>query len=270
MYISTLQSLPKTAQTAIEKKSNKLVFSDDQRPFVSIVVPAYNEAQILTKNLKALCQYLQSLEGSYRWEIILINDGSKDDTGKFADAFAQTKTNVIVVHHAVNRGLGQALRTGFAHASGKYIVTLDLDLSYSPDHIERLLDKIHQSRAKVVVTSPYMKGGKVTNVPWSRLMLSVWANRFLSFTAKRDIATLTGMVRAYDADFLKSLTFRSTGMDINPELLYKSKVLKAPIEEIPAHLHWLTGDQIQTSTTPLRKSSMKILRHSWSVFFYGF
>ncbi|MEM8804682.1 MAG: glycosyltransferase family 2 protein [Cyanobacteria bacterium P01_G01_bin.38] len=239
-------------------------------PMVSIVVPAYNESLILWDNLQILCEYLVSLEDRYRWEIVLVNDGSRDDTGFLADTFANVHPHLRVVHHRVNMGLGQALKTGFEHSQGDYIVTLDLDLSYAPDHIEALLDKIQKSRAKVVVTSPYMRGGRVSNVPWSRLMLSVWANRFLSFAAHRDVATLTGMVRVYDANFLKSLSFRSTGMDVNPELLYKAKVLKVPVEEVPAHLHWLTGTQPQPPKAPRRKSSMKVLRQSWSVFFYGF
>ncbi|MEM9093248.1 MAG: glycosyltransferase family 2 protein, partial [Cyanobacteria bacterium P01_F01_bin.53] len=239
-------------------------------PMVSIVVPAYNESLILWDNLQTLCQYLGSLEDRYRWEIVLVNDGSRDETGFLADTFASAQPNLVVVHHVVNMGLGQALKTGFENCHGDYIVTLDLDLSYAPDHIEALLEKIKKSRAKVVVTSPYMRGGRVSNVPWPRLMLSVWANRFLSLAAHRDVATLTGMVRVYDANFLKSLSFRSMGMDVNPELLYKAKVLKVPVEEVPAHLHWLTGAQPQTPKAPRRKSSMKVLRQSWSVFFYGF
>lgn len=259
-------------------------------PFVSIVIPAFNESLILQRNLQIVCSYLDSLRASYRWEIILVNDGSKDDTGWLADRFVESSDyNIVVIHHPVNMGLGQALKTGFDHCLGDYILTLDLDLSYAPEHIERLLQRIQQTRAKVVVTSPYMRGGKVTNVPWLRLKLSVWANRFLSWAAKRDVATLTGMVRVYDADFLQSLSFRSSGMDINPELLYKAKMLKTPIEEVPAHLQWLEPEaaaiahpsgnpQVNHGTkpstkprkAPRRKSSMKILRHSWSVFFYGF
>ena len=157
------------------------------------------------------------------------------------------------------------MKTGFAHCLGDYILTLDLDLSYAPDHIERLPEKIQQTNAKIVVTSPYMKGGKVTDVPWFRLKLSQWANRFVSWAAKRDVATLTGMVRIYDADFLRSLSFRSNGMDINPELLYKAKMLKTPIEEVPAHLPWLSNDAANDSVTeqhrkaPRRKSSIDAL-----------
>ncbi|NEP16228.1 MAG: glycosyltransferase family 2 protein [Leptolyngbya sp. SIO4C1] len=237
-----------------------------------MVIPAYNEALIIEQNLHILCDYLESLSAQYRWEILLVNDGSRDNTGLVAEAVADVRSHITVLHHSVNRGLGQALKTGFEHCQGRYVLTLDLDLSYAPEHIALLLEEIQSKQANVVVTSPYMRGGRVSNVPWARRLLSVWANRFLSVAAKRDVKTLTGMVRAYDADFLKSLSFRATGMDVNPEVLYKAKMLKATVTEVPAHLHWRTAAQPDTARRPQarRKSSMKILRQSWSVFFYGF
>lgn len=244
------------------------------QPFLSLVVPAYNEALILEQNLLTLCQYLRSLEPRYRWEVILVNDGSRDATGAIAEQFAHNWTEVRVVHHRFNQGLGQALRTGFAHSQGTIILTLDLDLSYLPEHIERLLDKMAQTGAKVVVTSPYMKGGRVSNVPWLRRQLSVWANRFLSAAAKRNVATLTGMVRAYDAEFLHSVNLKSDGMEINPEIIHKAMLMNERIEEIPAHLCWRSPSPEPSRFHPgkpkRRRSSMKILRHSWSILFYGF
>jgi glycosyltransferase involved in cell wall biosynthesis len=244
-----------------------------RRPFVSLVTPAYNEAAILEENLMLLCAHMRQLESEFDWEIVVVNDGSRDDTAVLADAFASRHSQVRVIHHLHNSGLGQAMRTGFEHARGDYVVTLDLDLSYAPDHIERLVRRLIQTGSQVVVASPYMKGGQVSNVPGFRLFLSVWANRFLSMTAKRDVATLTGMVRAYDARFLAGLHPRSMGMDINPEILHKARLLNERVEEIPAHLHWRSPAPNAVPTPrskPTRKSSMKILRHTWSIFFYGF
>lgn len=238
------------------------------RPFVSLVVPAYNESVILEQNLTVLCEYMETLAVQYRWEIVVVNDGSKDRTGECADAFAKSHNNVHVVHHYVNCGLGQALKTGFEYCQGDYIVTLDLDLSYSPDHIERLLEKIRATGSKVVVASPYMKGGRVSNVPWFRRELSIWANRFLSFTAKRSLATLTGMVRVYDADFVRGLNCRSSGMDVNPEVIHKAGLMKERVDEIPAHLHWNSQEAVPQAKR--RKSSMRILRQTWAIVFYGF
>ncbi|MEM7795155.1 MAG: glycosyltransferase family 2 protein [Cyanobacteria bacterium P01_C01_bin.118] len=269
---SSIQISQRSAQPPIESYQHKQLSQQlTESPFVSILVPAYNEAAIIEDNLSILCDYLHTIEAQYSWEIVLVNDGSRDNTGSLAELAAQQHPSINVVHHRLNQGLGQALKTGFEHCRGRYVITLDLDLSYAPEHIEQLLQKIHVTQAKVVVISPYMSGGKVSNVPWFRLMLSVWANRFLSLAAKRDVATLTGMVRAYEASFIKSLSFRSMGMDVNPEILYKARMLRVPIVEIPGHLCWRIQNRPQSVSKPVRrKSSMKILRHSSSVMFYGF
>lgn len=236
------------------------------KPLVSLVVPAYNEAALLEKNLLTLCQYMKTLEDEYRWEIMFINDGSVDETGQLADAFARTRDNMHVFHHVTNFGLGQAFKLAFEHCRGDYIVTLDLDLSYSPDHIRKLLTKIRETQAKIVVASPYMQGGKVSNVPWLRRILSICANRFLARTAKGGLSTLTSMVRAYDGNFLRSLNLRSSGMEINPEVIHKAMLLHARIAEIPAHLNWAQ----QKTERIRRRSSMRVLRHTMAVLLSGF
>jgi glycosyltransferase involved in cell wall biosynthesis len=243
--------------------------SEHHKPFVSLVAPAYNEALIIERNLAVLCNYMKSLEDQYRWELIIVNDGSRDNTGELAEAFARNYDNVYVVQHLTNFGLGQALRTGFEHCQGDYIITLDMDLSYSPEHhIERLLTKIQETHAQVVVASPYMKGGKVSNVPWLRLLLSMCGNWFLSLAAKGSLATLTGMVRVYDAQFLRTLNLKSMGMEISPEVIHKARLLEARIAEIPAHLKW--SSQRAQPKAKRRKSSMRILKHVWAIFFFGF
>jgi glycosyltransferase involved in cell wall biosynthesis len=250
------------------------------RPLVSLVAPAYNEALIIQDNLAQLCDYMQGLAADYDWELIVVNDGSRDDSGFLAEQFAASQPRVRVVHHRINQGLGQALRTAFEAAKGDYIVVVDLDLSYSPEHIGRLLDRIEETGAAMVVASPYMPGGSIGNVPWLRKEMSVWANRFLSFASKRSLATLTGMVRVYDAEFIQMLNLRSRGMDINPEIIHKALILMSQIEEIPGHLHWrdpLPGAPTAKAAAATRakkpkgrSSSMKIARHIYDVLFSGF
>jgi hypothetical protein len=144
---------------------------------------------------------------------------------------------------------------------------MDLDLSYSPDHIERMLSTIRQTGAQIVMASPYMPGGKTSNVPLLRRVLSKWANRFLSAAAHHgNFSTLTGMVRAYDAKFLKSLNLKAMDVDINPEIIYKGMILRARILEIPAHLDW--SDQKKKGKK--RSSSIRILKTIVSCLLSGF
>jgi glycosyltransferase involved in cell wall biosynthesis len=167
--------------------------------------------------------------------------------------------------------LGQALRTAFSHCQGDYVVPLDVDLSYSPEHIEKLLTTIRKTKAKVVIASPYMEGGQVSNVPWMRRQFSIWANRFLSLTVTKDqltgkLSTLTGMVRAYDRKFLSKLDLKAMDVDINSEILYKTMVLRGVIVEIPAHLSW-KPPRVRNSQ---RKSNIRVLRSIMASLLSGF
>ena len=61
----------------------------EDKPLVSVIVPAYNEAVIIERNLGELCRYMQTLEDEYRWELIIVNDGSYDETGDLAEECAE-------------------------------------------------------------------------------------------------------------------------------------------------------------------------------------
>jgi glycosyltransferase involved in cell wall biosynthesis len=236
------------------------------RPLVSIVLPAFNEEAILEENFGELQKYLTTLESRYRFEILIVNDGSRDRTPAIADALAQRQINVRVFHHPRNFGLGQAFNTAFRQTRGAYVITMDIDLSYSPEHVGALLEEITRSHAKLVLASPYMKGGRISHVPWLRRTLSIWANRFLSLFAHGNLSTLTCMVRAYDGPYVRSLIHRSTGMDIMPETVYKSMIMRAGIRQIPAHLDWSR----QVAVGVKRTSSMRILRQIFATLISGF
>lgn len=268
-----LQNYSNVPAMEIEPLRLTLESEEPRSPLISLVIPAYNEAAILQENLGQIYNHILQNSQTFRWELVIVNDGSKDETGQLAADFARHKSNVVIVQHPSNQGLGRALKSGFAYAEGDYIITLDVDLSYAPYHIEILLEKILETQAQIVVASPYMAGGQVSNVPRLRKELSLWANRFLSFTDKRTLSTFTGMVRIYEAHFLKGLNLKSTGMDINPEIIHKAQLLGARIEEAPAHLHWVEGRGVSAAGTRRsnpRQSSMKIFRHIWAILFYGF
>jgi glycosyltransferase involved in cell wall biosynthesis len=214
-----------------------------EQPMVSVVIPAYNEGSHIEQTISAVATYLSTIEDRYRWEVIVVDDGSTDDTLAIAKAAATGNPAILVAPHPANFNLGQALRYGFSVARGDYIVTLDADLSYAPEHIGRLLEAISTSQAKIVIASPYKKGGTVEGVPAVRLAASRTANRLLSNAAKGHLTTVTGMVRAYDAVFLKRLDLKAMDVEINAEIIYKAQLMRAHIAEIPADLTWTRGQE---------------------------
>ncbi|HEY5370533.1 MAG TPA: glycosyltransferase family 2 protein [Hanamia sp.] len=229
-------------------------------PFISIILPCYNEEAILEINLSRIIHYLESKNAKYKWEIVLINDGSKDKTGIIADNFERNYSNIRVIHHPTNLNLGNALKTGFKNSKGDIIVVMDIDLSYSVDHIEKMVNKMIETNSDIVIASPYMKGGKVTDVPFGRKIMSRWVNRFMRIAAQDKYHTYTGMVRAYRTNFIQTVNLKTKDYEINPEILYKAMILRARIDEIPAHLDWTE----QNKYSGKRTSSMRVLRGFFS------
>jgi len=227
---------------------------------ISIIIPCYNEAAILQANISTIISYLESKNFEYQWEILIINDGSKDKTGEIADELVRQNDQIRVVHHPTNLNLGSALQTGFQNSKGNILVVMDIDLSYSVEHIGMMVEKLNQTSADIVIASPYMKGGKVTAVPFGRKIMSKWVNSFMRVFATSDIHTFTGMVRAYSSDFIKTLDLKTVDYEINPEIIYKGIILRAKMVEIPAHLDWT--EQLKHSKS--RQSSMRIMKGFFS------
>lgn len=226
----------------------------------SVVVPAYNEGTELIANLCTLVDFLETRGAPYDYEIVVVDDGSSDSTYDAAQSVAARYHNMRVIRHLRNRGLGSAIRTGFAFAEGEIVVVYDSDLSYHPEIIPRLLAQMHAGEDDLVLASPYMRGGKVTNVPFLRRLLSREANRFLSFATNGRYATLTCMVRAYRSAFFKHVESSEERMEINPELIFKALRSGARISEIPAELCWSSRRARSRARMNLKSTLRQITR----------
>ncbi len=209
------------------------------KPWVTldIVIPAHNEATVLQANLAELRNYVSTMPGISDWRFIIVNDGSVDTTGELADALMRDDPRMNVLHHPMNRGLGAALRTGFAHAHADIVVTLDADLSYAPDHLDPLVEAVNTG-ADVALTSAYAPGGVVLGVPAGRRLLSRVANFWLRFTTGGQFHTFTGMVRGYRGLSLAQLDLQCDGVEINLEILQAAFAAHWNVVEIPARLAW--------------------------------
>jgi HAD superfamily phosphoserine phosphatase-like hydrolase len=120
----------------------------------SCVIPAYNEASTIQKVLRTV-KKVESIQ-----EIIVVDDGSTDDTFRTAEA-----EGVRVIRHETNRGKGAAIKTGYAHSTGDVILFLDADLqSLTPKKITSILQPIRNDEADFVKTSFHRSRGRVTEL----------------------------------------------------------------------------------------------------------
>ena len=202
---------------------------------VSVIVPMFNEEENAIRTLERLSSVLDST--GKRWEIIIVDDGSTDDTKKSVEEYSHLHGRVRSFSYAPNRGRGKALRIGFQKAQGKIICTTDADLSYDERHIVRMMKLLEQNQdADIVIGSPFVQGGKTEGVPFSRLLLSKWGNKILGFAMRGKLSTVTGVLRAYRKECIKSLDLESDGKEIHLEILSKALNMGYKVLEMPAIL----------------------------------
>ncbi len=218
---------------------------------LSIVIPMFNEAENAEGTLRKVEEALLPYKGSY--EVIPVNDGSSDNTLEILERIAAKNGKIKVVSYVKNYGRGKALRTGFKASSGEIIVSIDADLSYSPQYITHLIEALNGDQdIDLVLASPYMPGGGVENVPFSRLWISKLGNKILRFAVPNRIYTSTGIFRAYRKKVLESLELESDGKEIHLEILSKAIALGFRVREVPAIL---TGRRKGKSKFKLKKTA---------------
>lgn len=104
---------------------------------LTIIIPAFNEADSLPLVLPSLIKICET----ENWKILIVNDGSKDNTAKILESF-RNNLCITIMHHKVNRGYGGALKTGIQHCTTPYCVTFDSDGQHPVDAIKPMLKKI--------------------------------------------------------------------------------------------------------------------------------
>jgi glycosyltransferase involved in cell wall biosynthesis len=209
---------------------------------LSVVIPMFNEEANLQETVDRVAATLRDLPDG-PWEIVLVNDGSLDDTWERARSLAAKPDYgfLRVVGYARNRGRGYALRAGFAAARGRWICSIDADLTYSPDQILNLVKVLREEPAvDVAVASAYMPGGRVEGVSPARIIPSRLGNMILGWFMRppggKPVRTITCVFRAYRREVLDALDLDSDGKDIHLEILSKAMMLGFQIREIPATL----------------------------------
>lgn len=183
---------------------NELIDSSIGRQKVVIALPAYNEELSLPPLLAAIRRDLS--EAGLLYEVIVVDDGSADDTALVASQ-ASFDMPVCVVKHPHNQGLAAALRTAFQSAlaqtqSGDIIVTMDADNTHLPGSIARLVQMIREGN-DVAIASRYQAGARVVGVPFHRNLLSFAARGLFKVCFPiKGVHDYTCGYRAYRRDLL--------------------------------------------------------------------
>jgi len=197
-----------------------------------IIVPTYNERE----NLSRLAQRLLALP--MRVDLLVVDDGSPDGTGKLADELAGKHPEIHVLHRTEKNGLGRAYIAGFKWALERgyeFIFEMDGDLSHNPDDVPVFLEAARN--ADLVLGSRYVNGIRVINWPLKRLMLSRCAGKYVKFVTGMPFTDPTGGYKCFRRRALQAVNLdeiRSNGYSFQIEMTHKLwrqgfKIVEVPI-----------------------------------------
>lgn len=228
---------------------------------VSVVCPFFNEQAVIAETAVAMAARIAAAFGDGA-ELILVNDGSTDDSLQIAlDSLkAANAQNVRVFSYPNNQGRGRALKTGIDAARGEVIVTTEADGSWGYDIVERLVERLEtKPDVDFVIASPHRAGGGLINVPEHRVYLSRFGNLLIRGFFESGVTMNTGMTRAYRRAVIQPLIVLENGKEFHLEVLLKLLTLGFRFSEVPAKLTWPEEKATQKPTAK-RKSSTKILK----------
>jgi dolichol-phosphate mannosyltransferase len=209
--------------------------SSGETLLVSVIIPMHNEGTNVRGTVSAVCRELR--DAGIGFEVICVDDGSTDSTRAELENISREAPELKVAGYPVNRGRGRALREGFAAARGIFLVSIDADLSYHPNHILKIVSRLEAEDAPdVVMASPYMPGGRTEGVNLIRLVISRCANILLRQAMGRRYYTLTGIVRGYRREVFECIDLVSNDKEIHLEIVAKAEAAGFNITEIPAVL----------------------------------
>lgn len=210
-------------------------------PLLSVIVPVYNEADTIRQILERINAV------SLDKEIIVVDDGSQDGTGKALRDFESV--NLKVIHHTTNRGKGAAFLTGLSEARGDYIIIQDADLEYDPQDYSKLLEEVRLGRADIAIGARFLGPRKGLFMHWLGNKLITGLLNFLFVSHLNDYSSCYKLAAR---DTWRALNLKASRFDIEAEIVcnalkMKKRILDVPISYYPRSyrqgkkIRWLDG-----------------------------
>ena len=198
---------------------------------LSIIIPCYNEAALIS----AVIDKVQAVEikDNPVKEIIVVNDGSNDETASTLEEIQKNNSAIVVIHHDQNSGKGAAIISALKIVSGEITIIQDADLEYNPNEFNRMLEPMSQGFADVVLGSRFVGNGP-------HRVLFFWhtiGNKFLTFLSNLFTGlNLTDMETGYKlfkTEILKKITLKEKRFGFEPEIIAKiSRVKNIRVYEV--------------------------------------
>jgi len=194
-----------------------------------LVLPTYNEAASISTLINRIFKYHSDIN------ILVVDGGSSDGTNGIVKDLQKLQTKLHLLEEGVKKGLGRAYLAGFAWGLARgysRIIEMDADLSHRVRDLSRLLEV----EADLVIGSRWVNGGGIENWSKFRELLSRFANKYVQFMLRLDVADATSGFRVYSSNLLRRIDFqsiKSEGYTFQIEMVRAVRKIGAEIIEVP-------------------------------------
>lgn len=198
--------------------------------FLSLVIPAYNEEKTIKGTLEKVLGYLT--RKSFSYEVIVVDDGSKDKTSSIVGSFHNSKIKLVKLE--TNKGKGGALREGIGRSKGENVIFMDADLSVPLENIDRFINELE--KFEVVIASRRIKGAKILkHQPWHRETMGKVFTLLTRFVTGVNLADYTCGFKGFRGKEAKRI-FENSLIDrwaYDAEIMFLSHKLGYNIKQVP-------------------------------------
>ena len=208
---------------------------------ISIIIPVFNESKTIFKILKKISEVKK-----IKKEVIIINDGSTDNTKKIIEKECYGLFNKLISYKN-NKGKGYACRKGLKYATGKIVIIQDADLEYDPNDYKKLINPIIKKKTKIVYGSRVLKGGVRTRPKSLDVVVRLAANYFLTFLSnllnRHNLTDAHTCYKVFDSSLIKKIKLQENGFNFCPEITAQFSKINEDIQEVPINYFGRTHDQ---------------------------
>ena len=228
---------------------------------ILVVVPTYNEMDNLPKMVTRLLALPDGVE------ILVVDDGSPDGTGRWVEQTAATEPRLHLLSRTAKNGLGRAYVAGFQWALEKgynLVVQMDADFSHSPEDVPKLIAGIRDSGADMAIGSRYAGGIRVINWPLNRLVLSVGASYYVKWITGMPVWDPTGGFKCWRRRTLEAIdlpSVKSNGYGFQVEMNHRVWSRGLRITEVPI----IFADRVEGTSKMSKKIVVEALLMVWGL-----
>ena len=230
---------------------------------LSIVIPAYNEALRIGRTLEKIDEYLKGC--GYSSEIIVVDDGSHDDTEKVVRKMAEKHSAIVLLQNGMNKGKGYSVKRGILSSRGRFVLMSDADLSTPIEEIGKLFKELEEGY-DIAIGSRSVSGSEILKrQAWYRQFMGKTFNKIVRAVAVSGFRDTQCGFKLFTGDAARMVFARQRieGFAFDVEALYLAKKLGLRIREVP--VVWVNSPDSRIS---LFRDSLQTLQDLFKIQLY--